>query len=137
MPGATIGQTFTTATGTFTQVAHDLEQTTEVQLVAEIYSQADSLFGLSPGFQDTTVLDQTFDDVELVGRPLTIGNFVTPAASGAVFSFDDQHLYALHRHGRRGLPRHRARTKSITGTTVPGSADQLPAREPDPDRACS
>ena len=83
MPGATIGHTFTTATGTFAQVADDLEQTTEVQLVAEMYSQADALFGLSP-FQDTTVLDQTFDDVELVGRPLTIGNFVTSSSVGAL-----------------------------------------------------
>ena len=47
MPGATIGQTFTTSTGTFTAVPDDLEETTEVQLVAEIYSQAGALFGLS------------------------------------------------------------------------------------------
>ena len=39
-------------------VPQDLEQTTEVQLVAEIYSTADAAFGLN-AFQDTTVLNQT------------------------------------------------------------------------------
>ena len=46
MPGATIGQTFTTSTGTFTAVPDNLEETTEVQLIAEIYSAAAALFGL-------------------------------------------------------------------------------------------
>ncbi len=72
MPGATIGQTFTTSTGTFATVPQSLEATTEVQVVAEIYSQASALFGLG-GQKDTTVLDQTFNDVQLVGRPLTLG----------------------------------------------------------------
>ncbi|MGO9923686.1 MAG: choice-of-anchor Q domain-containing protein, partial [Isosphaeraceae bacterium] len=89
MPGATIGQTFTTSTGEFTQVPQDLEATTEVQLVAEIYNEADGALGLqaigiSP-LQDTTVLDQTFDDVYLVGRPLTIGNLVSTSSFGALF----------------------------------------------------
>ena len=86
LPGATIGQTFTTATGTFTAVPDDLEETTEVQLVAEIYNQASALFGLSSGLQDTVVLDQTFDDDYLVGRPLSIGNFVTQTGLGAIFT---------------------------------------------------
>jgi hypothetical protein len=85
MTGATIGETFTTATGTFTAVPDQLEAKTEVQLVAEIDNTADSLFGQS-GLTDTTVLDQTFDDVELVGRPLTIGNFdSSQTASALVF----------------------------------------------------
>jgi len=83
MAGATIGQTFTTATGMFTQVADDLEAKTQIQLVAEITNTADSLFGLSGG-TDTTVLDQTFNDVALVGRPLTIGNLVSTSSIGAV-----------------------------------------------------
>ena len=40
MAGATIGQTFTTSTGTFTEVPDACAQKTEVQLVAEIYSPA-------------------------------------------------------------------------------------------------
>ncbi len=86
IPGAAIGQTFTTSTGTFSAVPQSLEATTEIQLVAEIYSQASALFGLSSGLQDTTVLDQTFDDVELVGRPLSIGNFVTSTTTAAIFT---------------------------------------------------
>ncbi len=84
MPGATIGQTFTTATGTFPAVTPDLEATTEIQVTAEITNTADSLFGLSEQ-QDTTVLDQTFDDVALVGHPLTVGQFVTQTGFGALF----------------------------------------------------
>ena len=38
MAGAKIGETFTTATGTFSEVADDLREKTEVQLVAEITS---------------------------------------------------------------------------------------------------
>ncbi len=35
----------------------------------------------------STVLDQTFDDVELVGRPVTVGNFVnSQAAGGLIFT---------------------------------------------------
>ncbi len=86
MPGATIGETFTTATATFTAVPADMEETTNVQLVAEIYNQASALFGLSSGLQDATVLDQTFDDDYLVGRPLTVGNHVNSAGVGAIFT---------------------------------------------------
>jgi hypothetical protein len=67
MPGAMIGQTFTRPSGTLSALPQDLEATTEIQLVAEMYSQASALFGLSSGLQDTTVLDQTFDDDYLVG----------------------------------------------------------------------
>ena len=63
----------------------DLEETTEVQLVAEIYNQASASFG-SSGLSDTTVLDQTFDDADLVGQPLTIGNFVNSTSTGFLFS---------------------------------------------------
>ena len=45
MPGATIGQIFTSSTGTFTAVPDDLEATTEITLTAEIYSQAGAIFG--------------------------------------------------------------------------------------------
>jgi uncharacterized membrane protein/transglutaminase-like putative cysteine protease len=76
MPGATIGQTFTTATGTFSAVPVDLEETTEVQVVAETYNEFYALLG-GTGLSDQVVLDQTFDDDELLGRPLSIGNTVS------------------------------------------------------------
>ncbi|MGA2255400.1 MAG: choice-of-anchor Q domain-containing protein, partial [Thermoguttaceae bacterium] len=85
MAGATVGQTFTGATGTFTEVPQSLRQTTEVQLTAEIYSQASAAFvpGGS-GLSDTVVLDQTFNDVNLVGAPISIGNFVTDVTTGGL-----------------------------------------------------
>ena len=45
MPGATIGQTLATSTGTFAAVPQSLEETTEVQLVAEFYNQAERCSG--------------------------------------------------------------------------------------------
>ena len=86
MPGAQIGQAFTAATGWFTEVPDSPRQTTEVSLTAEIYSQAAAAFGIGgDGLSDTVVLDQTFNDVDLVGRPLTIGNLVSSSSSGALF----------------------------------------------------
>jgi len=94
MAGATIGQTFTASTGTFTAIPQSLRETTTIQLVAEFYSQASALFGLSSGLQDTTITFKTangvpintFNDAELVGRPLTIGNFVNNTSLGAIFT---------------------------------------------------
>ena len=69
MAGAVVGQTFTAATGTFTEVPQSLRQTTEVQLTAEIYSQASAAFGLgNNGLSENVVLDQTFNDVDSGGR---------------------------------------------------------------------
>ncbi|HWB10387.1 MAG TPA: DUF4214 domain-containing protein [Pirellulales bacterium] len=75
--GQPLGQAATASTNSFTKVPDNLRQKTEVRLTAEIYSQADAAFakGTSP-FTDTVVLDQTFNDVDLVGKPLSIGNFV-------------------------------------------------------------
>ena len=114
MPGATIGQTFTTSTGTFAAVPIDLEETTEVQLVAEIYSTADAAFGLN-AFQDTTVLDQTFDDVELVGRPLTIGNFVSTTSTGSIFTATTNTYTPYIEMGDEALPASE-QPEAITGT---------------------
>lgn len=86
MPGAAIGQTFTTASGTFAEVVQSLRATTKISLDAEIYSQAGALFGAGSGLSTTTVLDQTFNDVDLVGRPLSIGNLVTQTGAGAIFT---------------------------------------------------
>ncbi len=74
--GAQLGETFTTAGGSFTEVPDALRHKVEVKLNAEITSSAAQLFGLS-GQQLTTVLDHTFSVVDLVGRPLSIGHFVS------------------------------------------------------------
>ena len=72
MAGATVGQTFTAATGTFTEVPQSLRQTTEVKLTAEICEPGQrGVRAGSNGLSENVVLDQTFNDVDLVGRPLT------------------------------------------------------------------
>jgi uncharacterized membrane protein len=85
-PGGHVGQAFTASTGTFSEVADSLRAKTEVSLTAEIYSQASAAFGVGDGRSNTVVLDQTFNDVDLVGRPITVGNFVSSSATGFIFS---------------------------------------------------
>jgi uncharacterized membrane protein len=81
--GGHVGQAFATPTGSpFPEVPDNLREKTEVSLTAEIYSNAAGAFGL-PAFTNTVVLDQTFNDVNLVGRPLTVGNFVGSNSAGA------------------------------------------------------
>jgi uncharacterized membrane protein len=84
--GATIGQTFTTSTGMFAEVADNLREKTEVKLTAEILSQAAAAFGVGDGLSQSVVLDRTFDDVDLVGRPLSIANFVTTNSTGFILT---------------------------------------------------
>jgi uncharacterized membrane protein len=83
---AQIGQTFTSAQGTFAEVPDGLRHRTTVRLNAEITNLATGLFGL-PGQQVTTVLNQTFNDVDLVGRPLSFGHLVhTSSISSLIFA---------------------------------------------------
>jgi uncharacterized repeat protein (TIGR01451 family) len=85
LAGAQVGQTFTTSTGTFAEVSDTLREKTEVTLTAEIYHQGSAILLGGDGLSDTVVLDQTFNDVDLVGRPLTIGNFVSSSGVGLTF----------------------------------------------------
>jgi len=85
--GGQVGQAFTANTGTFAEVPDALRETTEISLTAELYYPGFStitgvlgeLNGASGivGTTQTVVLDQTFYDVDLVGRPLSLGNIVT------------------------------------------------------------
>jgi uncharacterized membrane protein len=84
MAGATVDQSFTTPTSTFTVVPDNLRAKLEVTLNAEIDIQAASALGLSNGLETTTVLDQTFNDVDLVGHPLTVGNLVSDQSGGGI-----------------------------------------------------
>jgi uncharacterized repeat protein (TIGR01451 family) len=96
MSSATLGQTFTTVTGTFTEVPDNLRAKTEIKLTAELYypffagliGALQQLSGGSgiPGTSQTVVLDRTFNDVDLVGRPLTIGNFVDSKPIPTIFA---------------------------------------------------
>jgi uncharacterized membrane protein len=87
MAGAQVGQTFTMATASFTEVPDNLRAKTEVSLKVETYSQAGAVFGVGGGISDAVVLDQTFNDVDLVGRTLTVGHVVTTTGVGALFTF--------------------------------------------------
>ncbi|HVC97547.1 MAG TPA: transglutaminase domain-containing protein, partial [Pirellulales bacterium] len=82
MAGATVGQAFTTAASTFAEVPDSLREKTEVQLTAEVYSQGAAQLGIGDGLSQAVVLDQTFNDVDLVGHPLTVGNLVTSTGGG-------------------------------------------------------
>ncbi len=95
MAGATIGQAYTAPTNNFVEVPAALRQTTEIQLTAEIYSQADAAFVPgSDGLSENVVLDQTFNDVDLVGHPVTIGNFVNSNSVGGLTASATTNTYS-------------------------------------------
>ncbi|HYH67097.1 MAG TPA: transglutaminase domain-containing protein, partial [Urbifossiella sp.] len=86
LSGGAIGTAFTAATGTFTEVADTLRHKLRVAVDVETFSQIGAAFGLGNGLSTTTVLDRIFNTVDLVGRPLTFGNFVTQTGiPGLVF----------------------------------------------------
>ena len=70
-----IGQTFTASQGTFPEAPDTLRHKVNVKLNAEPTLSGASTFGIAP--EPTTVLDQPFNTVELVGKPLSIGHFVS------------------------------------------------------------
>ncbi len=94
--GATIGQAFTAPTGTFAEVPDALREKTTVTLTAEITNTASSLFGgLGGGGATTsTVLTHTFNDVDLVGRPLTVGNLVSSNSINALIASATSNTYS-------------------------------------------
>jgi uncharacterized repeat protein (TIGR01451 family) len=84
---ASAGAKFATPQSTFTEVPDSLREKTEITLNAEIYSQSAAAFHQGQngsGLTTTTVLNQTFNDVDLVGRPLTVGHFVSQSAAGGL-----------------------------------------------------
>jgi transglutaminase-like putative cysteine protease/uncharacterized membrane protein len=86
LPGGWIGTPFTTVSDTLTEVADAQRQKVEVALDAETYSQASAIFAFGSGLSTRTVLDHTFNAVDLVGRPLSVGHFVNTSSAGALFS---------------------------------------------------
>src|SRR5262249_6878848 len=84
-PTAPLGQTFATASGTFTDVPPALQHTVTINVDAESFSQAAAAFGLGR-FETTRVLSQTFETATLAGRALTFGNFVSSSSIGALLS---------------------------------------------------
>src|SRR5262249_34200788 len=76
--GAASGQTFTTKSGNFDDVPEALQHKVRIRVNAETYSQAGAVYGF--GLGTATVLDQTFDTVDLVDKPVTVGHFVSRQA---------------------------------------------------------
>jgi hypothetical protein len=70
------GQTFAEASGTFGEVPDALRHKVTVRLKAEVINQLSSLFFAGPP-EASTVLEQAFNAAELVGRPITVGHFVS------------------------------------------------------------
>jgi uncharacterized membrane protein len=91
--GATVGQTVTTSTSTFTEVTDSLREKTEIKLNAETYSQASATLA-GNGLSTKTVLDQTFNDVDLVGRPITVGHFVDSSSIGGITFSSNTNTYS-------------------------------------------
>jgi large repetitive protein len=76
--GATSGQTFTAKTCNFDDVPENLQNKMRIRVTAETFSQAGAVYGF--GLSTTTMLDQTFDTVDLVDKPVTVGHFVSRSA---------------------------------------------------------
>ncbi|MBX9622883.1 MAG: hypothetical protein K2X82_03625, partial [Gemmataceae bacterium] len=84
LPGGGLGAALTAVSDTFAEVADALRAKTRVTLTAETYRQVAAAFGVDP-FGRAVVLDQTFNDVELVGKPLSVGSLADSVAGGFVF----------------------------------------------------
>ena len=80
--GALIGQTNTSSQDTFYEVPDSLRHRVTVRLKAEI---AGGLSGLTGGPKIQVPIEETFNTVELVGKPITLGHFVTSHTPPAMF----------------------------------------------------
>ena len=83
--GSQLGQAFGTPQTTFTTVPDSLQNTVSIELDAEVYNQAEALFG-GNGLGTTPVLNATFATSETVGRPLAIGHLVSSSSISSVLS---------------------------------------------------
>lgn len=88
-----IGQTLTTALATFNEVPDELRHKVTVRLNVEKFSQATAAFGFSDGLGSQTVIDEVFPTVQLVGRPLTVGNYVSSNSISAPVISAVTHTY--------------------------------------------
>ena len=86
VPGAAIGQSFATADSTFAEVPAALRDTVTLSIQREITTPAAGLFTGGSGGDVATVLQATFNTVDLVGKPVTAGFFVQSSTLSSVFS---------------------------------------------------
>ena len=90
---AQIGQTFTSSQGTFTEVPDELRHKVTVRLNRELTLPGAGLLTGGSSQDIATVLDETFNTVELVGRSLWFGHFVNSNSIGAIFT-STTHTYS-------------------------------------------
>jgi large repetitive protein len=86
---AQLGNSFAVSEGTFSEVPDAFRHKVALRLNVEFNNS------LTSGLQDqSTVLNETFNTVELVGHPLSVGHFVnTKTVGGAVFTMTT-HTYS-------------------------------------------
>jgi len=84
-PTAQLGQTFGTPVGTAASVPFSEEIFITFSENAETYSQASAALA-GNGFSTTSVLSQNFLATDLIGKPVTIGQFVNSINLGSVLS---------------------------------------------------
>ena len=89
VPNAQLGNAFAASEGIFAEVPDSLRHKVGVRLNVEFNSS------LTGGLQDPeTVLNETFNTVELVGHPLSIGHFVNTKTAGGLVFTTTTHTYS-------------------------------------------
>ncbi len=89
VPDAQLGNAFAVSEDTFSEISDALRHKVIVRLKVEFNNS------LTSGLQDLdTVLNQTFNTVELVGHPLSVGHFVTTKTAGGLVFTTTTHTYS-------------------------------------------
>lgn len=83
---ATFGVALTTPTSRFSEVPDSLRHKVKVSLDREILNTAGNLFGMGSTLDRKTVLEHEFNTVDLVGKPITAGHFVSSNSFGFIFT---------------------------------------------------
>jgi uncharacterized membrane protein len=79
-----LGNSITNLNGTFHEVADSLRHKVRISLDAETFSQATNAFQQTSGLATVTVLDKTWNAVDLVGRQVAVSQFVDDIPQGGL-----------------------------------------------------
>jgi len=89
VPNAQLGNAFAASEGTFAEVPGSLRHKVAVRLNMEFNNS------LTGGLKDPqTILNETFNTVELVGHPLSVGHFVNTVQAGGLVFTTTTHTYS-------------------------------------------
>lgn len=84
-PNAQLGQVYGTKVSTSPNVPFDSQVSITIEVDAETYSQASAALA-GNGISSSPVIFQSYSVSQLVGKPLTIGQFVSTNTASSVFS---------------------------------------------------